>query len=109
VEDFRICSVDSFKSQFDYMFWENGNMFLLNGKPFLILFHISCGFLKYAWCIFKATQVSIQPDSEKCTGQYFKVRDDDLSKGVIMYIQNDAYKKYSKIFLSIYYIFLYLL
>jgi len=59
VEDFRICSVDSFKSQFDYMFWENGNMFLLNGKPFLILFHISCGFLKYAWCIFKATQVSI--------------------------------------------------
>ena len=23
--------------------------------------------------------IDIQPDSKKCTGQYFKVRDDDLS------------------------------
>ena len=25
-----------------------GNIFLVNGKPFFILFHISCGILKYA-------------------------------------------------------------
>ena len=29
-------------------------MFLVNGKPY-----ISCGFLKYAWCIFKATEVTV--------------------------------------------------
>ena len=39
------------------MFLENGNMFLVNGKPFLDKSQISCGFLKYAWCIFKATPV----------------------------------------------------
>ena len=50
----------------------------------------------------------IQPDSEKCTGRYFKVRD-VFKTGVIMYIQNYAYKNYSKIFLSIYYMYLYLL
>jgi hypothetical protein len=37
----------------------NGNVFLVNCKPFLILFHISCGVLKYAWCVFKATQVRV--------------------------------------------------
>ena len=30
-------------------------MFVVNGKPFINKSHISCGFLKYAWCIFKAT------------------------------------------------------
>ena len=39
------------------MFLENGNMFLVNGKPFLDKSQISCGFLKYAWFIFKATPV----------------------------------------------------
>ena len=29
------------------MFLENGNMFLVNGKPFLDKSQISCGFLKY--------------------------------------------------------------
>ena len=37
----------------------NGKFFLVNGKPFLILFHLSCGILKYAWCIFKATQARV--------------------------------------------------
>ena len=35
----------------------NGNMFLENGKLFLDKSQIFCGFLKYAWCIFKATPV----------------------------------------------------
>ena len=39
------------------MFLVNGNMFLKNGKLFLDKSQISCGFLKYAWCIFKATPV----------------------------------------------------
>ena len=39
------------------MFLENGNMVLDNGKPFLDKSQKSCGFWKYAWCIFKATQV----------------------------------------------------
>ena len=39
------------------MFLETGNMFLVNGKPFLDKSQISCGFLKYAWCIFQATPV----------------------------------------------------
>ena len=39
------------------MFLENGNMFLVNGKPFLDQSQISCGFLKYALRIFKATPV----------------------------------------------------
>ena len=46
------------------MFLENGNrflvngkMFLVNGKPFINKSHKFCGFLKYAWCIFKATPV----------------------------------------------------
>ena len=39
------------------MFLVNGNMFLENGKLFLDKSQISCGFLKYAWCIFKATPV----------------------------------------------------
>ena len=53
------------------MFLEDGNMFLVNGKMFLVISykckykckynvnksHISCGFLNYAWCIFKATPV----------------------------------------------------
>ena len=43
----------------------------------------------------------IQRYSEKCTGRYFKVRDDDLSskQGSLVYIQNDTYNNYSKIFL----------
>ena len=40
-------------------FLVNGNMFLVNGKPFINKSHTSCGFLKYAWCIFKATPVRI--------------------------------------------------
>ena len=43
-------------------------MFLVNGKPFLISFHISCGFLKYA-CIFKATQVIVYKLCIKTTYQ----------------------------------------
>ena len=39
------------------MFLVNGNMFLENGKLFLDKSQISCGFLKYPWCIFKATPV----------------------------------------------------
>ena len=39
------------------MFLVNGKLFLENGKPFLDKSQISCGFLKYAWCIFKATPV----------------------------------------------------
>ena len=39
------------------MFLVNGNMFLVNVKPFINKSHISCGFLKHAWCIFKATLV----------------------------------------------------
>ena len=39
------------------MFLENGNMFFVNGKPFLDKSQISWGFLKYTWCIFKATPV----------------------------------------------------
>ena len=39
------------------MFLENGNMFLVNGKPFLDQSQISCGFLKYALCIFKQLQL----------------------------------------------------
>ena len=39
------------------MFCVNGKLFLVNGKPFINKFHISCGFLKYAWCIFTATSV----------------------------------------------------
>ena len=36
------------------MFLVNGKLFLVNGKPFLDQSQISCGFLKYAWCIFEA-------------------------------------------------------
>ena len=61
--DFKMCGVISFwvyfKSQFGNMFLVNGKLFSVNGKPFLILFHISCRFFKYAWCIFKATQVRV--------------------------------------------------
>ena len=39
------------------MFLVNGKLFLVNGKPFLDKYQISCGFFKYAWCIFKATSV----------------------------------------------------
>ena len=39
------------------MFLENGKLFLVNGKPFINKSHISGGFVKYAWCIFKATPV----------------------------------------------------
>ena len=39
------------------LFLVNGNMFSVNGKPFINKTHISCGFLEYAWCIFKATPV----------------------------------------------------
>ena len=39
------------------MFLVNGRLFLINGKPFINKSHISCGFLKYAWGIFKATPV----------------------------------------------------
>ena len=39
------------------MFLENSNMFLENGNMFLDKSQITCGFLKYAWCIFKATPV----------------------------------------------------
>ena len=43
--------------------------------------------------------IIIQLVSEKCTGRYFKVRDDKIE---VMYIQNDTYQNYSKIFLSTY-------
>ena len=45
------------------MFLENVYMFLVNGKllengnPFIDKSQISCGFSKYAWCIFKATPI----------------------------------------------------
>ena len=39
------------------MFSVNGKLLLENGKPFLDQSQISCGFLKYALCIFKATPV----------------------------------------------------
>ena len=39
------------------MFLENSNMFLENGNMFLDKSQITCGFLKYAWCIFKVTPV----------------------------------------------------
>ena len=39
------------------MFLENSNMFLENGNMFLDKSQITCGFLKYAWCIVKATSV----------------------------------------------------
>ena len=39
------------------MLLENGKLLLVNGKPFLDKSQITCGFLKYAWCIFKATPV----------------------------------------------------
>ena len=54
------------------MFLENGNMCLENGKPFLILFHLSCRFLTYAWCIFKATQVRVNRLCIKTTYQMLK-------------------------------------
>ena len=36
------------------MFCVNGKLFLVNGKTFINKSNISCGFLGYAWCIFKA-------------------------------------------------------
>ena len=54
---FKKCVVLFILITFGNMFLENGNMFLVNGKPFLDKSQISCGFLKYAWCIFKATPV----------------------------------------------------
>ena len=45
-----MCGVVLFYAQF-------GNMFLVNGKPIINKSHISCGFLEYAWCIFKANPV----------------------------------------------------
>ena len=39
------------------MFLVNGKLFLENGKPFINKSYISCGFLKYARYIFKATPV----------------------------------------------------
>ena len=47
--------------------------------------------------------MEVQLYSEKCTGQYFKVRD-----RVIMYVQNDIYEKYSKICVSILYVYKYI-
>ena len=35
-------------SQFGCMVLVNGNMFLVNGKPFINKSYISCGFFKYA-------------------------------------------------------------
>ena len=59
-----MCGGVLFQSQFGNMLLVNGNtflvngkLFLVNGKPFINKSHISCGFLKYAWCIFKATPV----------------------------------------------------
>ena len=47
------------------MFLENGKMVLVNGKPILDKSQLSCGFMKYAWWIFKATQVrNILPNVE---------------------------------------------
>ena len=49
----------------------------------------------------KFLPIYIQLFSEKCTGQYFKVRDDKqlvFKTGVIMYIESDTYENYSKIF-----------
>ena len=39
------------------MFLVNGKFILVYGKPFLS--HIPCGFLNYAWCIFKSTEVTV--------------------------------------------------
>ena len=39
------------------MFLVNGKLFLENGQPFINKSHLSCGFLKCAWCILKATPV----------------------------------------------------
>jgi hypothetical protein len=37
-------------------------MFLENGKLFLDKSQISCGFVEYAWCIFKAPDRNILPN-----------------------------------------------
>ena len=47
-------------------------LFLVDGKPFLILFHISYGFLKYALCMFKATKVRVYKLCIKTTSQMLK-------------------------------------
>ena len=58
------------------------------------------------WTIKAVTPViQLQLDSEKYTGRYFKLRDDDLSSkqgSFKMYIQNDKIKNYLIIFSSIY-------
>ena len=45
----------------------------------------------------KFWQTKLHLYAEKCTGRYFIIK-----IGVIMYIQNNTYKSYSEIFLSIY-------
>ena len=43
-----MCGVDLFHSKFGKMFLEIGNMFLVNGMPFINKSHISCEFLEYS-------------------------------------------------------------
>ena len=78
--DFKICGVVLFYSQFGNIFLVNGNMFLVNGnmfsvngKPFIDKSHISCGFLKYDWCIFKATPVKNNLPNVKTYYHYIKI------------------------------------
>ena len=54
------------------MFLVNGKLLLVNGKPFFNPSHISCGFFKYAWCIFKATEVFTKYVCIKTTYQMLK-------------------------------------
>ena len=51
----------------------DGNTFSVNGKPFIKKSYISCGFLKYAWCIFKATPVRNNFPNVKTYYHYFKI------------------------------------
>ena len=71
--NFKKCGAISFLSQFVNIFLVNGKMFSGNGKPFLIIFYICIlWILKYAWCIFKATQVRVYKLSIKTTNQMLK-------------------------------------
>ena len=58
-------------------------------------------FLENDHFVFKFnSEVDLQLYSEKCTGRYFKGKDDDLfSKQGSLFIQNDTYKNYSKMYI----------
>ena len=55
------------------MFCVNGKLFLVNGKPYINKSHISWGFLKYAWCIFKATPMRNNLTNVKTYYHYIKI------------------------------------